>query len=709
MGDEVPSEIVKLMLFLKVRALSFGHSGIALKTVDQLVSLFNKRIYPIVFEQGSLGASGDLAPLAHMSLPLLGKGEVRYEGKRLDAVALTEKFNWSPIKLGAKEGLALINGTQFMSAYGTWCLLETKKLLAFADLIGAISFDAYGCLEDPLYPKIHSIRNQTGQIESAKNIAAYLGGSELLAQDKEQVQDPYSFRCMPQVHGASRFAWQHVLEVFLNEINGVSDNPNIFPDEDVIVSGGNFHGQPVALALDYLAIATAELGSISERRTFNLLDGERGLPPFLVSNPGLNSGLMIPQYTAASIVSQNKQLCTPSSVDSISSSNGQEDHVSMGANAATKCYRVVNNVKRVLAIELLTAAQAMGFRQKKSSDKLEAVLDAFRKEVSFNEHDRLLSTDLNKSIDFLQSSKRQRQNSTGAKKLNFMFELVGIIQKWWKRILLVALVTTIGSIVFSLFLKDEFKSVAKVLPMNPNYFDKTAIYGEETSKPTYLFGSDSDVDRLISLSESERLNEYLIGKYDLYQRYLIDPEKKDAAFNLRKRLRKNFKVTKDPAGHLELSFYDRDPEFAAAVANDVASKVDEYNKAVLLEKKIQVRDLLKQEASIKQAEVSALVDSLQRETLRANGDTIKTSVLAGLIEGKVEELNAVQKNYKQNASLVDLDFSSLYYLEKAQPANRKDRPVRSLIVIGTFAMSFFFMTLWAIFIEKYRDYNKTYA
>lgn len=401
LGDEVPDDIVRLMLYLKVRSLSYGHSGVALKTVEQLIAYFNEKAYPVIFEQGSLGASGDLAPLAHLSLPLLGKGEQRLAGKKYAANTVAEKFNWSAIELGAKEGLALINGTQFMSAYGTWCLLEGEKLLAFADLIGALSFDSFLCKKDPLYPAIHNIRNQSGQMASAKNIANHLEGSVLLGEEKQQVQDPYSFRCMPQVHGASRFAWEHVCSVFLNEINGVTDNPNIFPDEEVIVSGGNFHGQPLALALDYLAMAMAELASISERRTFLLLSGERNLPPFLVSDPGLNSGLMIPQYTAASIVSQNKQLCTPASVDTITSSNGQEDHVSMGANAATKCYRVVQNVKRVLAIELLTAAQAMGFRKSKSSDKLESLLAAFRKTVSFNESDRLLSEDLNKSVEFL--------------------------------------------------------------------------------------------------------------------------------------------------------------------------------------------------------------------------------------------------------------------------------------------------------------------
>lgn len=290
-----------------------------------------------------------------------------------------------------------------------------------------------------------------------------------------------------------------------------------------------------------------------------------------------------------------------------------------------------------------------------------------------------------------------------------MFELVGIIQKWLKRILLVSMLATIGSIVFSMFLKDEFKSTAKVLPMNPNFLDKSAIYGEESSKPAYLFGSESDLDRLVSFSESERLNEYLINSYKLYERYLIDPEKKDAAFNLRKRLRKNFKVQKNAGGYAEIMFYDRDPQFAADVANDVAKKLDEYNKEVLLEKKLQIRDLLKREANAKQGEVATLVDSLKRETLRANGDTIITSVLASMIEGKVEELNALQKNYKQNSSLVEMDFSSVYYLEKAQKAVRKDRPVRSLIVLGAFALTFFLMTLWAIFIEKYQDYNKTYA
>ncbi|HEY0029637.1 MAG TPA: histidine ammonia-lyase [Bacteroidia bacterium] len=404
-GDEVPKEIVKLMLLLKIQALSYGKSAVQLQTVERLVDFFNHDILPVVYQQGSLGASGDLAPLAHMSLPLLGLGEVYYNGEKQAAADVLKQLSLSPIALKSKEGLALLNGTQFMSAYGVWCLLKTQKLSTAADVIAAVSLDAFDGRMDPFKLHIHTIRPHKGQLQTAENMRKLLEGSEIIKRKKEHVQDPYSFRCIPQVHGASKDAIGYVENVFLTEINSVTDNPTVFPDEDEVISGGNFHGQPLALALDFLAIALAELGSISERRTYQLIGGLRGLPAFLVAKPGLNSGFMIPQYTAASIVSQNKQLCSPASVDSIVSSNGQEDHVSMGANAATKCYKVVENLERILAIELFNGAQALEFRRPlKSSPRIEKTVSEYRKQVPFVEIDILMYTEMAKSVDFLRKA-----------------------------------------------------------------------------------------------------------------------------------------------------------------------------------------------------------------------------------------------------------------------------------------------------------------
>ncbi len=404
-GDEVPQEIVKLMLLLKIQSLSYGRSGVQLETVERLVDFFNNNILPVVYQQGSLGASGDLAPLAHMSLPLLGLGEVNYEGKRQAAVDALWSLNLEPIQLKSKEGLALLNGTQFMSAYGVWCIIQTKKLSLAADIISAVSLDAFDGRIEPFKAHLHEIRPHKGQVQTAANMRSLLEGSELIKRKKEHVQDPYSFRCIPQVHGASKDAIAYAENIFSIEINSVTDNPTVFPDEDEIISGGNFHGQPLALALDFLAIAASELGSISERRIYQLISGTRGLPPFLVAAPGLNSGFMIPQYTAASIASQNKQLCSPASVDSIVSSNGQEDHVSMGSNAATKCYKVVENLRRILAIELFNASQALEFRRPaKSSPKIEKLISEFRKTVSFVEVDKIMFTEIEKSVQFLKTA-----------------------------------------------------------------------------------------------------------------------------------------------------------------------------------------------------------------------------------------------------------------------------------------------------------------
>lgn len=404
-GEEVPQKIVRLMLFLKIQSLAYGHSGVQLKTVERLIQFYNQSIYPIIYQQGSLGASGDLAPLAHLSLPLIGEGEVYFQDTKLSGAEINRIWSWEPLELEAKEGLALLNGTQFMSAYGVYNLIQSKKLSSYADIIGAISIDAFDGRIEPFDELIHKIRKQNGQIITASNICKLLSNSQLIKQSKKHVQDPYSFRCIPQVHGASKDAINYVEQIFENEINAVTDNPNIFPDEDKIISGGNFHGQPLAIAADYLAIAVAELGSISERRTYQLISGLRDLPDFLVSNPGLNSGFMIPQYTAASIVSQSKQLCTPASVDSIVSSNGQEDHVSMGANAATKAYKVVKNTERVLAIELFNCTQALEFRKPlKTSTTLEKFINEYRKVVPIVEYDRILHNDIVHSVQFLQNN-----------------------------------------------------------------------------------------------------------------------------------------------------------------------------------------------------------------------------------------------------------------------------------------------------------------
>ncbi len=401
-GEEVPSAIVKIMLLLKIQSLSYGHSGVQLQTVERLIDFYNNAILPVIYTQGSLGASGDLAPLAHLSLPILGEGEVNFEGKKVHTSEVLKHFNWQPIVLQSKEGLALLNGTQFMSAYGCYILLKSMKFSYLADVISAISLEGFDGRIEPFNELIHYVRPHKGQIVTAKRMTDLLEDSQIIAQEKQHVQDPYSFRCIPQVHGASKDAIDYAKKVFKTEINSVTDNPNIFSNEDVIISGGNFHGQPLALALDFLSIALAELGSISERRTYQLIAGLRGLPPFLIDNPGLNSGFMIPQYTAASIASQNKQLATPASVDSIVSSNGQEDHVSMGANAATKCLRIMENLERILAIELMNASQAIEFRRPlQSSSFIEMFLKSYRAEVPLVKEDRILHYDIENSVAFL--------------------------------------------------------------------------------------------------------------------------------------------------------------------------------------------------------------------------------------------------------------------------------------------------------------------
>lgn len=387
-GDKVPAPLVRLMLLLKIQALSYGKSGVQLSTVERLLFFLNKGILPVVYQLGSLGASGDLAPLAHLCLPLLGLGEVTFNGNILPTAEVLQHFDLQAIRLKSKEGLALLNGTQFMSAYAAYNALQALRLNEQADEIAALSLEAFDGRIDPFKEHLHTIRPHPGQLKTAETFRRLLHGSAGMAKPKQAVQDPYSFRCIPQVHGATKDTLAHVIQVIETEINAVTDNPTVFPEEDEILSGGNFHGQPLALALDFLCIAMAELGSISERRIYLLISGQRGLPPFLVKNAGLNSGFMIPQYTAASIVSQNKQLCTPASIDSIVSSNGQEDHVSMGANAATKCYAVIKNVERILAIELLNAAQAFELRRPAtSSPAIEKRFANYRETISFIEND----------------------------------------------------------------------------------------------------------------------------------------------------------------------------------------------------------------------------------------------------------------------------------------------------------------------------------
>jgi histidine ammonia-lyase len=401
-GERVPDHIVRRMLLLKIMGLSHGNSGVQLETVERLVFFFNNNILPVVFQQGSLGASGDLAPLAHLVLPLLGEGTVMVDGEEITSAEMNSRFGLPVIALRSKEGLALLNGTQFMSAYASYAIRQGIRLLSQFNRIGALSLEAYDGRIEPFGIQVNGIRNQVGQIAVAETFRGLLAGSEIIAQEKAHVQDPYSFRCIPQVHGASLDTIMHCASIVEREINAVTDNPTVFPDDDIVVSAGNFHGQPLALAMDFLAIALAELGSISERRVYKSISGTRGLPAFLVANPGLNSGFMITQYTCASIVSQNKQLCTPASIDTIDSSNGQEDHVSMGANAATKLYRIIENCFQIQGIELLHACQGLEFRRPlQSSPALEAIYSAYRKEVPFMEEDSYLHPFLMKSRDFV--------------------------------------------------------------------------------------------------------------------------------------------------------------------------------------------------------------------------------------------------------------------------------------------------------------------
>lgn len=390
-GDEVPDEVVRAMLLLKIKALCQGHSGVKRETIDRLVAHWNADLFPVVPSQGSLGASGDLAPLSHLVLPLIGQGWIRKNGVTVTANEALQEQNWNPLSLGAKEGLALINGTQLMLAYAVMSMKRLEQIADWADAVCAWSLEAWHGRIEPFDPEIHQVRNQSGAELVANNVLDWLKGSEWQTIPRSQVQDPYSFRCAPQVHGASRNALDFARVVLENEINAVTDNPLIFPESGKVLSGGNFHGQPLALQMESLALAAHELASISERRTFKLLSGRQGLPPFLTPAPGLNSGFMIPQYTAASLVSQNKQLCTPNAADNIDSSNGQEDHVSMGANSALKLWKILDNVEQVLAVECMTAAQACDLRKGDGmAPALHALQRSLRRNVPFLERDAVM-------------------------------------------------------------------------------------------------------------------------------------------------------------------------------------------------------------------------------------------------------------------------------------------------------------------------------
>lgn len=407
-GERVPNDIVKIMMLLKIQSLSYGYSGCKVDTVEQLVRFFNDDVYPVVYRQGSLGASGDLVPLAHLSLPLVGLGEVEYQGKVMSGAELLRKKRWKPIELASKEGLALLNGTQNMSSFAVWALLQARRLSDWADVIAAVSLDAYDGLIEPFTHAVHAVRPHQGQIETAARMRELLDGSEIVSRSKAHVQDPYSFRCVPQVHGAVKDTIRYVHSVIDTEINSATDNPTVCPDDDIIISAGNFHGEPIALPIDFLSIALSELANISERRIYRLVSGTRGLPSFLVATPGVNSGFMITQYTAASVVSLNKSLAMPSSTDSIPSCQDQEDHVSMGANAAIKLYKVVLNTERVLAIELFNAMQALDFRQPlKSSPKIMKIYEDYRKVVPFILNDELMYPHIESSINFIRTDVRR--------------------------------------------------------------------------------------------------------------------------------------------------------------------------------------------------------------------------------------------------------------------------------------------------------------
>ena len=401
-GEKIGVEMVKAILLLKIIGLSKGYSGVSLETINRLVYFYNKGIYPVIYEMGSLGASGDLAPLAHLSLPLIGEGEVWFQGEVVSTDQVLKNNGLSGITLQSKEGLALLNGTQFSTAHLLQSLISAEKILNVASLTAAFSLEAFNCRLSPFNQLLHNLRPHAGQISVAGEILEYLHGSNIGSRKKTSVQDPYSFRCIPQVHGASYDAFTHAVQVLETEINSVTDNPTVFPDDNDVLSGGNFHAQPIALVLDYLSIAIAEIGNIAERRIYQLINGERSLPDFLSNNPGLESGLMIAQYTAASLVSQNKQYAVPASTDSIVSSAGQEDHVSMAANAGLKCLKICENVKWILAIECICAHQGVEMQKDvRLSEQMRKEHLRFRSIVPHLDQDRYLNNDILLAKDYL--------------------------------------------------------------------------------------------------------------------------------------------------------------------------------------------------------------------------------------------------------------------------------------------------------------------
>ncbi|KAA3616295.1 MAG: histidine ammonia-lyase [Calditrichaeota bacterium] len=425
MGENIPDEVAMLMLVLKIHALAQGFSGVALTTLERILWHIDNKIIPVVPSQGSVGASGDLAPLAHLFLPLIGLGEVIYKGKKVETAAVLQAENMEPLQLGPKEGLALINGTQFMAAYAIKAVERMHNCLETADIIGAMTLESMLGSVKPFEEKLHQLRAYEGNLHVAHRLRVMLEKSEMVHshQNCQRVQDPYSLRCMPQVHGASRNAWLHLKDTTTTEINSVTDNPIIF-DENNTISGGNFHGQPIALPLDYAVLAISELGNISDRRTFLLLEGAvGGLPKLLMKNTGINSGFMMPQYTSAALVTENKSLCFPASADSIPTSLGQEDHVSMGAISGRRTGQVLDNLEKILAVELLCAAQAFDYRRPlKSSKILESCHQLIRKHIDHAEEDRVFSRDLEIARELIANKSLAQVANKAAVKDNIKFK-----------------------------------------------------------------------------------------------------------------------------------------------------------------------------------------------------------------------------------------------------------------------------------------------
>lgn len=406
LGDFIPDEIAKLMMILKVHALAKGFSGVRLATLERIIWMINADVIPQVPEQGSVGASGDLAPLSHLFLPLIGMGEVSYKGSIVDSSDCLSQENLEPIELGAKEGLGLINGTQFIAAYAVKVVESLQNVMAHADLSGSMMIEGLLASVKPFSAELHELRAYKGNTHVAASIRAYLNESEIVNSHVNcaRVQDPYSLRCIPQVHGASRNAWLHLKEMLEVELNSVTDNPVVFSDEHTI-SGGNFHGQPMALPLDYACLAAAEIGNISDRRIYLSLEGDTpGVPKLLMKDTGTNSGFMIPQYTTAALVSENKGLCFPASADSVPTSLGQEDHVSMGSIGGRKALRVVQNVEKIIGVEVFCAAQAIDFhRPLKSSKIMTAVHEHVRSKIKHIEKDGIMNNLMETSIEMVKN------------------------------------------------------------------------------------------------------------------------------------------------------------------------------------------------------------------------------------------------------------------------------------------------------------------